>query len=158
MPDVIRKSSYDVVVQRAGSLLLSLEDTSMTFRSLPILALILTGCGGSVHELTAVEQMKLDPALQILIIGSGIDPADYDISRGPNGDVRYGVIVRSTDVEELKEAGYNVTSNFDGVMVVRVNVNELRELVALPSVKAVSAGSKFRTQQPLNKPNVGSKH
>ena len=130
----------------------------MTFRLLPILALILAGCGASVHELTAVEQMKLDAALQRLIIGSGIDPADYDISRAPNGDVKYGVIVRSTDIEELQGAGYDVTSNFDGVMVVRVTVDELRELVALPSVKAVSAGSKFRTQQPLKQPNGGGKH
>jgi hypothetical protein len=140
-------------------MLQSLEDISMTFRALPFLALIFfAGCGGSVHELTAIEQMKLDPALQRLIMGSGIDPVDYDISRAPNGDLKYGVIVHSTDVEELKGAGYNVTSNFDGVMVVRVTVDELRGLVALPSVKAVSAGSKFRTQQPLRPQNGGSKH
>ena len=111
-----------------------------------------------MHELTAIEQMKLDPALQRLIMGSGIDPVDYDISRAPNGDLKYGVIVRSTDVEELKRAGYNVTSNFDGVMVVRVTVDELRDLVDLPSVMAVSAGSKFRTQQPLKQRNGGGKH
>jgi hypothetical protein len=135
-------------------MLQSPEDPPMKFKLLPVLAVFIAGCGSSIHELTSIEQIKLDPPLQRLILGSGIDPADYDIIRGPDGEPRYGVLVRTSDPDEIKKAGYDITSEFNGVLVVRVTVPELRTLAADSSVQAISAGARFRTQQ-FQKPQNG---
>jgi hypothetical protein len=112
----------------------------MLTRSL-ILALLFAGCASAEVQLTPLEKEKLDPALQRLVLGTPPDRTGYDITPGSSGEEKFGVIVRTDHVDDIRNAGYAVTSTFGGVAVLRVTIRELRVLVTLPSVKNVSNGS-----------------
>ncbi|HEX7574611.1 MAG TPA: hypothetical protein VF514_16110 [Bacteroidota bacterium] len=111
-----------------------------------ILAVILAGCAATGLQLTPLEQQKLDPALQRLVLGTPESRTEYDITPGSSGEEKFGVLVRTDDIDDVRNAGYTVTSEFGGVAVVRVTIPQLRSLVTLPSVKNVTNGSK---NQPL---------
>jgi hypothetical protein len=119
--------------------------TPMLIRSL-ILAVLLAGCATTGPQLTPLEEQKLDPALQRLVMGTSASRTEYDITPGPSGEEKFGVLVRTDNVNDIRNAGYAVTSAFGGVAVVRVTIAQLRSLVTLPSVKNVTNGSK---NQPL---------
>ena len=110
-----------------------------------ILAILLAGCAATGPQSTPLELEKLDPALQRLILGTPAGPAEYDITPGPAGESKFGVIVRTENADALRSAGYAVTSAFGDVAVVRVTIAQLRSLVTLPSVKNVTNGSKNHT-------------
>ena len=107
-----------------------------------ILAVLLAGCAATGPQLTPLELEKLDPALQRLVLGTPASQAEYDITPGPSGESKFGVIVRTENADALRSAGYAVTSAFGGVAVVRVTIAQLRSLVTLPSVRNVTNGSK----------------
>ncbi len=111
-----------------------------------ILALLLAGCAATGPQLTPLEAEKLDPALQRLVLGTPESRTEYDITSGPSGEEKFGVLVRTDNIDDVRKAGYTVTSAFGGVAVVRVTIPQLRSLVTLPSVKNVTNGSK---NQPL---------
>jgi hypothetical protein len=113
----------------------------MLIRSL-VLSLFFAGCAATGTQLTPTEQQKLDPALQRLVLGTSASRTEYDVTQGPSGEETFGVIVRTDNVEEVRNAGFTVSSAFGEVAVVRVTIARLRSLVALPSVKNVSNGSK----------------
>jgi hypothetical protein len=119
--------------------------TAMLTRSF-ILALLLAGCTMTGAQLTQTEKEKLDPALQRLVQGTSTSRADYDITPGPSGEDRFGVMVRTDRFDDLRNAGYTVTSTFGDMAVVRVTIAQLRSLVTIPSVKNVTNGSKNRPQ------------
>ena len=110
-----------------------------------ILAVLLAGCAATGPQLTPLEVEKLDPALQRLVLGTPAGPAEYDITPGPSGEDKFGVLVRTDNVNDVRNAGYAVTSAFGDVAVVRVTIAQLRSLVTLPSVKNVTNGSKNHT-------------
>jgi hypothetical protein len=112
----------------------------MLIRSL-FLSVLFAGCATTGPALTSLEQEKLDPALQRLVLGSSESRTGYDIKPGPSGEDVYGVIVRTDNVDEIRSAGYTVTSSFGTTAVVRVTLPQLRSLVKLPSVKNVTNGS-----------------
>jgi hypothetical protein len=85
---------------------------------------------------------KLDPALQQLFAQSPPADAGYDLSVRPNGVKEYGVIIRSNNPQDLREAGIQVGSVFEDVVTARVSVEELRRVVSLPTVRAVEQGHK----------------
>ncbi len=111
-----------------------------------ICASIFAGCAATVTQLTPLEQEKLDPALQRLVLGTPTSKSDYDVTPGNPGEEKFGVIVRTDNVEELKGAGFAVTSSFGDVAVVHATISQIRSLVRLPSVKNVSNGSKNHPQ------------
>ena len=115
----------------------------MLIRSL-VFAVLCAGCATSGLQLTKLEKEKLDPALQRLVLGSPASRTEYDITPGPSGEDTFSVIIRSDKIDDLRNAGYTVTSAFGEVAVVRVTISELRTLVTLPSVKNVTNGSKNR--------------
>jgi hypothetical protein len=117
----------------------------MLIRSL-ILAVLFAGCAATGPQLTPLEKEKLDPALQRLVLGTPASRAEYDIIPGQSGEEKFGVIVRTDNIEVLRNAGYAVTSAFGDVAVVRVTIAQLRSLVSLPSVKNVTNGSTNRPQ------------
>jgi hypothetical protein len=110
-----------------------------------ILAVLLAGCAATALQLTPLEQQKLDPALQRLVLGTPASRTGYDITPGPSGEDTFGVLVRTDNIDGVRNAGYTVTSAFGGVAVVRVTIAQLRSLVTLPSVKNVTNGSKNHT-------------
>jgi hypothetical protein len=107
-----------------------------------ILAVLLAGCAATGPQLTPLELEKLDPALQRLVLGTRASQAEYDITPGSAGEEKFGVLVRSDNIDDVRNGGYTVTSAFGGVAVVRVTIAQLRSLVTLPSVKNVTNGSK----------------
>jgi hypothetical protein len=116
----------------------------MLIRSL-ILAVLYAGCATTGPQLTPLELQKLDPALQRLVLGTSASRTGYDITPGPSGEENFGVLVRTDNVDDVRRAGYAVTSAFGDVAVVRVTIAQLRSLVTLPSVKNVTNGSMNHT-------------
>ncbi len=111
-----------------------------------VLALLLAGCAAAGPQLTPLEEQKLDPALRRLVLGTPLSRSEYDIIPGQSGEEKFGVLVRTDNVDDVRNAGYAVTSSFGDVAVVRVTIAQLRSLVSLPSVKSVTNGSKNYTQ------------
>lgn len=108
--------------------------------------LLLCCCGSAVPALTPVELGKLDPPLQRLLLGGEVIETDYNVTTGPSGERRYVVVARVETVDEVKKAGFEVTSAFGEIAVVQVTVDQLRVLVAMPGVKNVRTGSKNQIQ------------
>ena len=117
----------------------------MLIRILALSALV-AGCATTEPGLTPTEQLKLDPALKRLLTGASTNRSDYDVSTGKSGEETFGVLVRTDNADELRNAGYDVTSTFGDVAVVRVTIPGLRSLVRLPSVKNVSNGTRSYPQ------------
>ncbi|HXX65051.1 MAG TPA: hypothetical protein VEO56_14735 [Bacteroidota bacterium] len=107
---------------------------------LAVLALLVAGCASSSSELTQLEKEKLNPALRRLVLKEVVNPWDYDVRLSPSGETLYGITVRTDNVEELRGAGFTVTSSFGEIAVLHVTLDELRELVKLPSVHSVANG------------------
>jgi hypothetical protein len=113
----------------------------MPIRAL-LFAFLVAGCATTGTQLTTLEKEKLDPALQRLVLGAPASRTEYEVTSGPSGEDTFGVIVRSDNIDEIRNAGYTVSSAFGDIAVVRVTLTRLRTLVTLPSVKNVSNGSK----------------
>lgn len=111
-----------------------------------ILAVLIAGCAATGPQLTRLEQQKLDPALQRLVLGTPASRTEYDITPGPSGEDKFGVLVRTENADDIRNAGFDVTSAFGDVAVVRATIKELRSLVLLPSVKSLRNTSKVHTQ------------
>jgi len=121
------------------------------------LALLVLSCGGPM-ALTDAERAKLDPGLQALLTeGTGTD-SGYDVTIRPDGTREYGVIVRTTDAEQLRAAGIRVQSVLGDVVTVRVTVDELRTVARLPSVRAVHNSGKNTLHNSLINPTTGRQH
>jgi len=111
------------------------------YPSLMLLAFLMLSCGGPM-ALTEAERAKLDPGLQSLLAeGTGTE-SGYDVTVRSDGTREYGVIVRTTDAEQLRAAGIRVQSVFGDVVTVRVTVDELRNVARLPAVRAVQNSGK----------------
>lgn len=108
-----------------------------------LLALILfaPSCSGT-KSLTASEKAKLDPQLLVLLQDENIVESDYSISLRQDGTKQYAVIIRGTNPEELRAAGIALQAVMGDVITARVTKEELRKVVALPSVRAVQNSSK----------------
>jgi hypothetical protein len=109
------------------------------------LLFILVGCSGT-RELTEMERQKLDPPLIMLLRGDSASGSDLEIGLRKDGTKEYSVIIRSKDVEEIKQAGIQIGSSFNDVITARVSILELRKILGLASVRAVQASSKNRPQ------------
>jgi hypothetical protein len=106
------------------------------YHFLPLLAFLVLSCGGPM-ALTEAERAKFDPGLQVLLAEGTGTGSRYDVTIRPDGTREYGVIVRTTDAEQLRAAGIRVQSVLGDVVTVRVTVDELRSVARLPSVRAV---------------------
>jgi len=115
----------------------------MLIRSL-IFSVLLSGCGATGPQLTPLEKEKLDPALQRLVLGTPASRTEYDITPDPSGEDIFGVLVRTENIDDIRNAGYAVTSSFGDIAVLRVTLEQLKGLVSLRSVKNVMNGSKSR--------------
>ena len=105
---------------------------------------LLPGCS-STTGLTEVERQKLDPQLTMVLRGDIVADSDLDAGVRKDGSKEYGVIIRSQNVEEIKQAGIQIGSAFSDVVTARVTIPELRKILSLTSVRAVQSSSKNRT-------------
>lgn len=94
------------------------------------------------HSLSSEEMNKLDFTLQRFVLGEFVGEDELPATIRLDGSKEYGVIVRTSNVDELTKAGFRPNSVFGDVVTVRVTVDELRRLVKLSSVRFVEAGSK----------------
>jgi hypothetical protein len=108
-----------------------------------VLLVLLVSCRGS-RELSSVELSKLTPGLQALLTEERVPDELYDTSIAPDGTKEYGVIVRSGNADELRAAGIKVQSVIGDIITARVSKEQLRTLVALPSVKSIDQGNTNR--------------
>ena len=105
------------------------------------LSLALAACSGA-DRLTQSELAKLSPPLQQLVTGRASGSELFDVSRRPDGEAEYGVIIRSSSPEELRKVGIPLNSVFGDVCTARLTLKELRSAVALPSVRWIESGTK----------------
>jgi hypothetical protein len=103
------------------------------------------GCTATA-PLTEVERQKLDPLLTTLLRDEKVPESDYDTGLRKDGAREYAVIIRSKNVDEIRQAGIQVGSAFDDVITARVTIQELRKILSLSSVRAVQASTKNRPQ------------
>lgn len=92
----------------------------------------------SAAPLTDTEKAKLDSPLLALLQQEHVVESDYVVSTRANGTMQYAVIIRSAKPEELRAAGIPIEAIVGDVITARVTKEELRKLVSLPSVRAVS--------------------
>jgi hypothetical protein len=92
--------------------------------------------------LTDRELAKLDPPLQKLMGGGSISENQFDVSSRPGGEKEYGVIIRSSNPEELRSSGIPINSVIGDVITARLTVDELRKVLTIPSVHALQNSSK----------------
>ncbi|HXG37426.1 MAG TPA: hypothetical protein VNL36_01505 [Bacteroidota bacterium] len=97
--------------------------------------------------LTDAEKAKLDPALIALLEREDTVEGDYVVSARANGEKQYAVIIRSTRPEELRAAGIPIEAVVGDVITARVTKEELRKLVSLPSVRAVTNSGRDYTHE-----------
>jgi len=106
-----------------------------------VLLFFVASCCGS-RELNSFESAKLTPGLLALLTEESAPDELYDFSMRADGTKEYGIIIRSTTPDELRARGVRVQSAIGDVITVRVSKEELRALLALPSVRPVDQGSK----------------
>ncbi len=112
---------------------------------LPFFTLLLLFLGsGCTHPpgLSKLEKQKLDPRLQRLLRNPATPPPRLASVADQNGTVRYLVIIHSDDPEKVKQAGIVVNSQVGNRLTALVSLEELRQIVRLPSVRFVESGSK----------------
>ena len=114
----------------------------MYLRYLALLCSFLVFQCGRGTSLTREEMAKLDPGLQQLLAQSPPSDASYDVSVRANGVKEYGVIIRSSSQQDLRDAGIQVGSVFGDVITARVSVEELCRIASLPTVRAVEQGKR----------------
>jgi hypothetical protein len=88
--------------------------------------------------LTDAEKAKLDAPLLALLQGNHLAETDYVVSTRSDGTKQYAVIIRSGNPDELRASGIPVDAVVGDVITARVSKEELRKLVSLPSVRAVT--------------------
>jgi hypothetical protein len=122
-----------------------------------LLMFVLFSCGGP-PTLTDQELAKLDPYLHALITEGTVPAERYDMTLRPDGTREYGIIIRTTSVDSLRAAGVRVQSVFGDVVTARVSVDELRNIVRLPSVRAVQSGGKNTLHNSMLTPTSERQH
>jgi hypothetical protein len=107
-----------------------------------LLVLFISCCGSK--EMTSAEREKLTPGLQALVAEESVPDELFDTNVTADGTKEYGVIIRSTNAEELRSHGIKVQSVIGDIITARVSKEQLRSLVALPSVRSVEQGNRNR--------------
>ncbi len=92
--------------------------------------------------LTDREMAKLDPQLQRLVAGETVAESDYEVSNRLSGEKEYGVIIRSSNAEDLRSAGIPINSVIGDVITARLTISELKKVLTIPSVRALQNSSK----------------
>jgi hypothetical protein len=101
----------------------------------------------STKSLSEAEKAKLDPPLLHLLTGKPVEENRLDILTRSDGTKEYAVIVQSVHPEDIQSLGITVSSVFGDVIVVHITLEELKNVVSLPTVKAVRTGSRKTIQQ-----------
>jgi hypothetical protein len=112
-----------------------------------ILFSVLTLHCSSTKSLSEAEKAKLDQPLLHLLTGKPIQENRLDIFTRSDGTKEYAVIVQSEHPEAIRARGITMSSVFGDVIVVHVTLEELKNIVSLPTVQAVRTGSRRIIQQ-----------
>ena len=117
------------------------------FPSAIVLISILTLHCSSTKSLSEAEKAKLDLPLLHLLTGKPVEENRLDILTRSDGTKEYAVIVQSEHPEAIRALGITVSSVFGDVIVVHITLEELKNIVSLPTVQAVRTGSRRIIQQ-----------
>ena len=112
-----------------------------------ILSSVLTLHCSSTKSLSEAEKAKLDLPLLHLLTDKPREENRLDIFTRSDGTKEYAVIVQSEHPEALRALGITVSSVFGDIIVVHVTLEELKNIVSLPTVQAVRTGSRRIIQQ-----------
>jgi hypothetical protein len=111
------------------------------FRVPAVLLMFLCASCCGPRELTSVERAKLTPGLIALLTEESVPDELYDTSLSADGTKEYGVIIRASDAQELRNHGIKVQSVINDIVTARVSKEQLRSLLALASVRSVDQGN-----------------
>jgi hypothetical protein len=106
-----------------------------------LLFVVVASCCGS-RELSSAERAKLTPGLLALLTEETVPDELYDVTIRPDGTKEYGIIIRSTEPDDLRAQGIGVQSVIGDVITARVSREQLRSLLSIPSIRSVDQGSK----------------
>ena len=105
------------------------------------LVLILSACTSGA-QLSRAEQEKLDPALQKLLLEDPLPEKNYSISVTADGQKLYGVIITSTNPDDLEKTGIVPNTISGEIVTARITIEEMKKAVLLESVKMIKNSSK----------------
>jgi hypothetical protein len=107
---------------------------------------VVAGCASS-WDLSPAERGKLQPIL-LALLTEDLEPDGLaDVTTHPDGTKEYGVIVRCTNPEDLRAERIPVRSIIGDIITASVTREQLRRIVALPSVRWVEQGGRLEIQQ-----------
>ncbi len=101
----------------------------------------------STKSLSEAEKAKLDLPLLHLLTDKHVEENRLDILTRSDGTKEYAVIVQSVHPEDIRTLGITISSVFGDIIVVHASLEELKNIVSLPSVRAVRTGSRRTIQQ-----------
>jgi hypothetical protein len=101
----------------------------------------------STKSLSEAEKAKLDLPLLHLLTDKPVEENRLDIFIRTDGTKEYAVIVQSIHPEDIRTLGITISSVFGNIIVVYVTLEELKNIVSLPSVQAIRTGSRRTIQQ-----------
>jgi len=108
-------------------------------------ALCVVGCSNGTAQLTQEQMDKLDVALQRVVEGE--DPAPLTVQRTtrPNGVTAYGVMVRTSAPDALRETGLPLGSVSGSIVSARWTVDEIRRAAGLSEVQSIRASGTMQS-------------
>jgi hypothetical protein len=101
----------------------------------------------STKSLSEAEKAKLDLPLLHLLTDKPVEENRLDIFIRTDGTKEYAVIVQSVHPEDIRTLGITVSSVFGDIIVVHATLEELKNIISLPSVQAIRTGSRRTIQQ-----------
>jgi len=94
------------------------------------------------QTLSQAEQEKLDPFLQLLVLEEEINETKYSVYQQKDGTKLYGVIIQTSDVEEIKKTGIQINSYDGNIITAKLTPDDIRKLVNLKSVIFINNSTK----------------
>jgi hypothetical protein len=96
----------------------------------------------SKQSLSKAEKEKLDPFLRLLVLDEEIDEDKYSIYQQEDGTILYGVLIQTTDVEEINKTGIQINSENGNIITAKLTLQDIRRLVTLKSVVFINNSTK----------------
>ena len=85
---------------------------------------------------------KLDPVLRHLIAGEEINKNKYSIDDDGEGNERYGVLIETSNVEEIRESGIQLNSIQGSMVTAKLTLEEIIKLMKLSTISSIKIANK----------------
>lgn len=98
--------------------------------------LLFTACA-SQTTLRERELMRLDPVLRSVVVDGKHPGPLYEIRTLPDGTVLYGVVIRTNDLDRLRNSGIPLLSTGGGTATALLTLDEVKQAVRIRGVQSI---------------------